>query len=85
MPSAQLQSDLFAISEALPHGLVYQPDFLTREEEAGAALGLRHAGRNPLALAAPYTADEGAALLHHLSHALPAQGRALELRPGAPT
>ena len=34
MPSAQTQNVLFAIPEALPHGLVYQSDFLTREEEA---------------------------------------------------
>jgi alkylated DNA repair dioxygenase AlkB len=34
MASARLQADLFATPEALPHGLVYQSDFLTREEEA---------------------------------------------------
>ena len=34
MSIAQPQTDLFATTEALPHGLVYQPDFLTREEEA---------------------------------------------------
>src|SRR5262245_21813246 len=34
MPGAQRQTDLFAVTQALPHGLVYQPEFLTREEEA---------------------------------------------------
>jgi alkylated DNA repair dioxygenase AlkB len=34
MRSAQPQADLFETPQALPHGLVYQPDFLTREEEA---------------------------------------------------
>jgi alkylated DNA repair dioxygenase AlkB len=34
MPSANVQTTLFEPTQALPHGLVYQPDFLTREEEA---------------------------------------------------
>jgi alkylated DNA repair dioxygenase AlkB len=33
-PGADSQSVLFETTEGLPHGLVYQPDFLTREEEA---------------------------------------------------
>lgn len=34
MPSANVQTTLFEPTQALPHGLVYQPDFLTPEEEA---------------------------------------------------